>query len=374
MFKEQAPQQRLNDFNLKIADEFSIPANAINNLSIDYDIEKPYVSGSFELETEFDLGNALQFKGETNLQLQAKDVLDYQVNEKFVIFDFNCSRESVNRFVSSGKFIDVVSWDLSKKFVSKGFNNCDLKDVISDVDVGKEALEKSTKELEFDELKKVENFVVSSDKNLLSVQDRMKEYFNCVYFQTHNKIKIKTWNKLYRNNTLTVGDTEVTYANPAESGTPLFDVIEYKNISAQGIDVSKFGARVKTYSYNPLKRTVKPFEYDLTQANRDLNNIEEMKEIPVGTKSVYISHINPEEQIKYTFQRHLMFNSQFMLLASGFFCVNPGETVNLSIKGHENSVENISGKYLITKVTDSITQGYLTQRVVLSRPTPANPS
>ena len=48
--------------------------------------------------------------------------------------------------------------------------------------------------------KKVEYFVVPSDKNLLSVQDRMKEYFNCVYFQTHNKIKIKTWNKLYRNN------------------------------------------------------------------------------------------------------------------------------------------------------------------------------
>ena len=67
-----------------------------------------------------------------------------------------------------------------------------------------------------------------------------------------------------------------------------------------------------------------------------------------------------------------MFNSQFMLLASGFFCVNPGLTVNLSVKGMENDVENISGKYLITRVTDSIAQGYMTQKVVLSRPSPTN--
>ena len=155
MLIEQSPLTALKDLDLKLANEVSIPINSINNLSIDYDIENPYVSGSFEFETDFDLGEILNFKGESELQLQAKDAFENKINEKFIIFNFTCVRQSFNNYISSGKFVDIVSWEFSKIFISKGFSNCNLKDVISDEQVGKSALEKSTKELDFDDTKKI---------------------------------------------------------------------------------------------------------------------------------------------------------------------------------------------------------------------------
>ena len=92
MLIEQSPLTALKDLDLKLANEVSIPINSINNLSIDYDIENPYVSGSFEFETDFDLGEILNFKGESELQLQAKDTFENKINEKFIIFNFTCVR------------------------------------------------------------------------------------------------------------------------------------------------------------------------------------------------------------------------------------------------------------------------------------------
>ena len=368
----QANQNALRDFNLRLNNKFNVPVNSLIDMTIDYDIENPYVSGSFVIETEFDLGEALQFDGEMSCDLQAKDCLDNKINEKFVVFDFSCVRDSSKNFKSYGKFLDIVSWELSKKYISKGFVNCDMKTVLTDIDIAADIFKKTSKKTDFDETKQVENFVVSCNKNLLSIQKRMKEYFNCVYFHTHDKIKLKKWENLFKGELLKVGDKEITYKSPPEASVPLFDIIEYKSLSVKGIDTTKYGVKVKSYSYDPLNRTNKPFEYDLIQANKDLNNLEKIQDNTNGIKTIYTTNINPEEQTKYIFQRNLMFNSQFMLLASGFFCVNPGLTVNLSVKGMENDVENISGKYLITRVTDSIAQGYMTQKVVLSRPSPAN--
>lgn len=368
MLLEQSPLTALKDFDLTLANEVSIPINSINNLSIDYDIENPYVSGSFELETDFDLGESLDFKGETELQLQASDYYENKINEKFIIFNFACERQSFNTYKSTGKFVDIVSWEFSKIFTSKGFNNCNLKDVLTDEQVGKNALEKSPKDLDFDETKKIDNFVISGDKNLLSIQNKMKEYFNCVFFQTHNEIKIKTWNNLFRKQILKIKDKEVNFINPAPNASDFFGILEFQSDSAKGLDISKYGTKVKSFSYNPLNRTVKPFEYDLKQANQDLNNLGEIKETSQAVKSIYVAHINPEEQIKYNFQRNLMFNSKIMFLTNGLFNINPGFTINLSFKQFEKNSENLSGQYLITKVTDNITQGFLTQRIVATRP------
>ena len=368
MLIEQSPLTALKDLDLKLANEVSIPINSINNLSIDYDIENPYVSGSFEFETDFDLGEMLNFKGESELQLQAKDAFENKINEKFIIFNFTCVRQSFNNYISSGKFVDIVSWEFSKIFISKGFNNCNLKDVLSDEQVGKNALEKSTKDLDFDDTKKIENFVISGDKNLLSIQNKMKEYFNCVFFQTHNEIKIKTWNNLFRKQILKIKDKEITFINPSPNANEFFGILEFQTDSAKGLEISKYGTKVKCFSYNPLERTTKPFEYDLAQANKDLNNLGDIKETSHAVKNIYIAHINPEEQIKYNFQRNLMFNSKIVFLTNGLLNINPGFTINLSFKQYEKNSENLSGQYLITKVTDNIVQGFLTQRIVATRP------
>ena len=370
MLIEQSPLTALKDLDLKLANEVSIPINSINNLSIDYDIENPYVSGSFEFETDFDLGEMLNFKGESELQLQAKDAFENKINEKFIIFNFTCVRQSFNNYISSGKFVDIVSWEFSKIFISKGFSNCNLKDVISDEQVGKNALEKSTKDQDFDETKKIENFVISGDKNLLSIQNKMKEYFNCVFFQTHNEIKIKTWNNLFRKQILKIKDKEIIFTNPAPNANEFFGILEFQTDSAKGLEISKYGTKVKCFSYNPLERTTKPFEYDLTQANKDLNNLGKIKETSQAVKNIYIAHINPKEQIKYNFQRNLMFNSKIVFLTNGLLNINPGFTINLSFKQYEKNSENLSGQYLITKVTDNIVQGFLTQRIVATRPSP----
>lgn len=368
---EQQKQQALKEINLNLNDKFTVPQNNITSLIIDYDIENPYISGSFELETEFDVGEAVQFDGEMNIILDATDQLDTKIQEKFVVFDFSCVRGASKNFTTTGKFLDLVSWELSKKFTSKAFVNTDMGEILKDKDIAKEIFDKVSKELDFDNTNKVENFVITANKNLLSIQKRLKEYFNCVYFHTHDKIKIKTWDNLLGSNVLKVGGKEVTYNSPTDDAAPLFDVIEYKTMTLNGLDLVKHGIKAKTFSYNPLKRSVKPFEYNLEKANEDLKNPSKIKDLTQGEKVVYYSYINPEEQTKYSFQRHIMFNSRFMLISTGFFCVNPGDTVNLSIKGMEDAVENISGKYLISRVTDSISQGYITQKVELCRPSPA---
>ena len=65
-----------------------------------------------------------------------------------------------------------------------------------------------------------------------------------------------------------------------------------------------------------------------------------------------------------------MFNSKIVFLTNGLLNINPGFTINLSFKQYEKNSENLSGQYLITKVTDNIVQGFLTQRIVATRPSP----
>ena len=81
----------------------------------------------------------------------------------------------------------------------------------------------------------------------------MKEYFNCVFFQTHNEIKIKTWDNLFRKQILKIKDKEIIFTNPAPNANEFFGILEFQTDSAKGLEISKYGTKV-IYSTDDIKK------------------------------------------------------------------------------------------------------------------------
>lgn len=374
MINFQSPQTKLKEL-VFVIDETIIPVSNITNLKIDYNIESEMVNGEFKIECEFDIGKLAKFKGELPLSIKGKDICDFEMDEKFIIYEFSSVRDKPNYFIADGKFVDVVSYKLSKKRISKSFKDKKLSDILQDEKIGKEIFTQTNKKTEFNDEELIENYTISANANLLDVIKTLKGYSNCYYFHTHEKIKIQPLTKLYKNSILEIKGHDVRYESPPQKPVPFLDVMEYKIIPADGEKLSKYGAKVKAFTYNPLKRNVKPIEYDLEKANKDLGNLnDEIKTSTEGEKMVYIPFYAPETQIKNEFQKHILFGSRLMILSSGYFFINVGETIPVLFQTNEGNVENISGDYLITRVTDVIKQGFLNQKVELTRPSPAKSS
>ena len=365
----QDPRYSLKALDVQI-DGNTIDINHILDITIDFDINNPYISGAILLELTRDTLEKYNFKGNSKVQIKATDTADNEYDNSFVAYESYSKKVTAEIIHITFRILDEFSFNASHLFVSKGYENISLSEILDDDKMLKPLYDQfNSKKKDFEDIsEKLKTFAIPSSKSALNVQNYIKEYFNALVYQTREKYKIQKWETLMNGECLKSGNGDLTYKYPSNVPEYIYTVDDFKINQTNSMNFANYAPDVKIYSYNPLARNAKFLSYDSKKALKDMGSDIKGENVSQGIKFAYQSMVNPKNQIKTMYQRNLYNTSSYELICKGSYKINPGDLVMLEYEGNEGNSKNISGKYLVTRVTDKIIQGAFSQRIILARP------
>ena len=213
--------------------------------------------------------------------------------------------------------------------------------------------------------------------------NNLGQRFNALVFQTRNKYRAISWDKVMDQEVLKEDGEEVTYVYPSNFVSNVFS-IKWKDIGqldssktaiAGNLTEDKFHFDALTgKTIQPDKQTV---ESSISTLNRggaaDSKAITEAKE-NIGIKMT--STYNADLATKYKYYMSLFDSSKVTIIVPGTYVVNVGDLVQLKISlgGKEEESKDdgpsktLSGKYLVSRITEKYVMGFFSQKIELTRP------
>ena len=364
--------QRYGLHNLEVTiDGKEIDITHIVDLTIDFDMYNPYISANLILKVPNDTLEKYKFEGNSKVQILAKDSQGTEFDNTFIAYTSDTIRTAPDEYRITFLLIDEFSFKASRLFVSKGFEKASITDILDSDKMLKPLYDEfNSKKRNFENSDfKLDTFAIPSSKSALSVQNYIKEYFNVLVYQTRTEYKIQKWETLMSREVLKHGGKEVVFKYPCDVFTYIFAIDDFKAKQTNTLESSSFAPDLQIYSYDPKKRNKKFFSYDIKKTVKDMGSDLDVPKVSEGIKFAYQSMVNPENQIKTQYQRNIYGTSTYEMICKGNFIINPGDLVMLSYEGNEKtSSKTLSGKYIVTRVTDKIIQGAFSQRIVIARP------
>ena len=364
--------QRYGLHNLEVTiDGKEIDITHIVDLTIDFDMYNPYISANLILKVPNDTLEKYKFEGNSKVQILAKDSQGTEFDNTFIAYTSDTIRTAPDEYRITFLLIDEFSFKASRLFVSKGFEKASITDILDSDKMLKPLYDEfNSKKRNFENSDfKLDTFAIPSSKSALSVQNYIKEYFNVLVYQTRTEYKIQKWETLMSREVLKHGGKEVVFKYPCDVFTYIFAIDDFKAKQTNTLESSSFAPDLQIYSYDPKKRSKQFFSYDIKKTVKDMGSDLDVPKVSEGIKFAYQSMVNPENQIKTQYQRNIYGTSTYEMICKGNFIINPGDLVMLSYEGNEKtSSKTLSGKYIVTRVTDKIVQGAFSQRIVIARP------
>lgn len=347
-----------------LIDGQKISENYVRDITLNFSILNVFVSGTITLEISGDPLEKQKFQGISKIQISATDSQENEFDNTFIAYNSFSKTISDSSTNIIFQIIDEFSYKCSNTFVGKGFNGVTITDILSVSEMcGQFYDEMNYKEKDFDSFSdNIEFYTSPVNKSLLQVQNQLKEYFNCLIYQTKTKFKIKDWATIFSDD---IKD-DIMFKYPCDNTSYIYGVEECRIKQADQMNNNLFGVKTKMYSYNPLDRKKEFFEYDNSKSLGDIG-ANPIDNETVGVNFKYVPFINPQQQLKARYAEKLLLNNQYELISKGNFNVDIGQVVTLDHIGNEGSSETLSGQYLVTEIQEKIVQMHYSQRILLNR-------
>lgn len=344
----------------------------IKDLTIDFDINNPYISGHLLLHLEKDVFEKYKFEGESKIQIVLADWNGVEFDNTFTAYQSEVIQLSQERIQAQFLFLDEFSIHAGNLYVSKGFKNISVDSILNDNAVLKPLYDKfNSKKKNFDNVSfRLDTYALPSNKSILNIQNDLKNYFNVLIYQTRKEYRLQKWDTLMNSPVLKGADgKDLTFKYPSANADYVYSVDDFNLHQTNTLNVSLQAPNIKAYYYDPLNKSKKTIiDYNHQKAVDDIGSDQKVSNISKGYKMAYQALLNPENQIKTLYQRNLYKNSNIDIIVKGSFSINPGNLVMLDYEGNSGTSDIISGKYVVMRVTDKIVQGAFTQRITLARP------
>ena len=387
--------QTFTEFQNSEGSASNVVARVITDLVIDYSILYNSIVG--HLEVVVPVGDPLEkevFEGNTQIAIIAVDSLGKVFSGAFTAY------KSSTIDVIEGKrikyfFVDSLSYTALNLKRPKNLKDKSLNDILND-EVFNSKNENgqdenifkifSTKETDF----KVDTTIpfmefkaCAGGGDCCNYLNNLGQRFNALVFQTRNKYRAISWDKVMDQEVLKEDGEEVTYVYPSNFVSNVFS-IKWKDIGqldssktaiAGNLTEDKFHFDALTgKTIQPDKQTI---ESSISTLNRggaaDSKAITEAKE-NIGIKMT--STYNADLATKYKYYMSLFDSSKVTIIVPGTYVVNVGDLVQLKISlgGKEEESKDdgpsktLSGKYLVSRITEKYVMGFFSQKIELTRP------
>lgn len=375
MVLELADEYGLRDNVILIGDEV-LKLDMFDSFEIYWDLHELYVHGTFIFRDEGNIFETNKISTNSTIHIYGKDLIDKEMNMDFIIMDISEIRSKSPTYKTHVvKFIDPVMFNIMKLFKSKGFpEKKKIKDIFLEyyksLDNKKWVERFTQKEVKWlikKDLTLEHSYIVPADRPLVTILVRILSDNDILFFPRRDDF-IAIEHKMLLSQKVREGTFEFMPTNSKYT----YRIGDITNNSAKGTASNMIlpNAKEFTYDYNAKRANISKLSYDKIQEDGKLGtNDPGLVKEQEGDKILYNSHGNSSYQEMYRRYTNKMF--EIDIVVPGTFNNQIGDLVEVNIPtnafGDTDIDKNISGEYLITKVTDKFIQSSFVQLLTLSR-------
>jgi hypothetical protein len=373
-------QLKLNENT--VLNEYKVTVNGKNlgsqdmrGIEIRWSLDEIYTIGNIVFLDTIGMIEHGKVKVHDELEISYTDAMEEKYKQKFYITDVHETRADAAKIFAEIKFIDrnIINW--MNTYESKGFSHGKLKDILEyyipkykkDLNPNNEL---DGKEIWGNKDSVSCGHVVPGDRSLAVLIQRWEQEGNFMFFQTRKDINITKWKKLtakspdeYPLKVFSpnqsyiglIGDLRIRAADGVATNVVLSDLQEVT------LKLEESGSKI--FTDVKLKYTEIQDETGSTSST----------DIPLiksnGTENIAV-RTNLSQKHKANYAKFLNNAIQMEVVVPGWAKRNIGDVVKVHIGTHD-VIEDIdkvqSGKWLISKITDKVNQGFYTQKLTLIR-------
>ena len=375
---------------LELADDYGLRDNVIvledevlkldmfDSFEIYWDLHELYIHGSFVFRDEGNIFEKKKITTGAKLHLYGKDLIDKEMNQDFILTDVSEIRSQSPTYKTHVvRFMDPAMYSIMKIYKAKGFpENKKIQDIFMEyyksLDNKKWKERFTQKEVKWmikKDLTLKNPYIVPADRSLMVILHRILSENDILFFSRRND-----YTAIEHKVLLTQKPRAEIFEFMPTNTKYTYRIGDITNNSAKGTSTGTILPNAKEFSYdhNAKKANISKLTHQQITSEGKLGKTESnINEIQEGDKILYNSHGNSTYTDMYRRYTNKMFEIE--ITVPGTFNNQVGDMVEVNIPtnnfGDTNIDKNISGKYLITKVTDKFVQAYFVQRLTLSRST-----
>jgi hypothetical protein len=312
------------------------------------------------------------------IEIYYVDALKETYRQTFLLTDIQDNRATEPfKIFATLKFIDknIINW--LNTFEAKGFEHNDVDKILKYyIDKHKKDLVPKY-ELTADKCKwgnetkpKETSHVVPNDRSLAVLIQRWEQEANFIFFQNRKNIVATHWSKVLKKSPL---EHPLKLNTPNEQYVSKIGDIQVK--SADALSSNIVIPNITEYYVDHLsggKKQVK-VELDFKRALEESGSIGNTQVDWVKSNDTKQVAIRTPTSQKFIANYQKFINNMIVMevIVPGWNKREIGEIVEVKMESHDNLTQdvdkNLSGKWLISKLTDKINQGFFSQKLTLTR-------
>jgi hypothetical protein len=373
MWLKTSEYMAVDDFRFEINGK-RVVVQDIKSLEVRWQLSELYTIGEAVFIDSIGIIEHTKMMPHQDLKISWKDATGETFNQTFYVTNIQDVRAEKGQVVGLIRFIDKNIINFINTFESKGFPNGDIK-LILDYYVNKYKVDKS-----FDNQISSYKYgnetnpgnpsqAVPGDRSLANLIEKWSTDADFIFYQERKKITCTCWNKLLskscKGEPLIIQGQNLNYVGRV--GDMLSD-------TADSLTANIIMPNIEQYYMKHLegkKHIIEPYSY--TDARSESGGplgskvVEWVK--PNDTKNIAVRR-DKSKKFKYTYKKYVNNMQILEVITPGDSTREVGDVMKVMFQSHELNEEldeNLVGKWLVAKITDKITMGYLTQKLTLIR-------
>lgn len=355
---------QLTDFKVTINGILMTESQVIE-IKMKWNIENFKVVGYMAIKDMGNIVEQLPIRANDLIKLDMVDFDEIPTNEEVRIVDIGYNRNQSGEASVILYFVDPITLEAIKLYSEYSWKSADVVEIIDHPETLKPFL---NKEKDFtSDIPKFENFVIPLNVPFNVTMHWCTKKSNVFFFQTRNKIRIKTIRELF--------------AQPSEPKWFYYKCInnlyrrkifELDTKYAKMLDINVLQPPGKVASFSNETKKLEYIEENYSGSVDKLNSLGNVKQnIPQGkSKHYYKSRTHIREATDFQWGKNSYKGLMIEMLVPGQFVTNIGAVVYLDLvfwTDAKQEEKNISGEWLIVEITDIIRPPDFVQRIVLAR-------
>lgn len=349
-------------------DTTQIPQDDVLSCEFKYNFFETPIYGKVVIRDSFDLDNFkdLKFNGSANLTIKATDNKQTIFFQTFSIVDMKVENEFKKTKHLAFYLVDVFTYSLSKKFLTKSFNSTVTSAFNDCVETDLNLLQKDKKTFNVENSQKEEQFAIPFNTSVYEFFKQRFRYSNIRMFYDHNNFNVKeldlskckireelftdrTTNKWYY---YRIHQYKRKQPSKGQIILPQNVVrVHGKNIEEEQVNLKEFISKITLNDNGDEFLSMQTSQGDISNPSSE----------PLGAQL-------------FDLTQNLLETNQLTIFVTGLFTNDIGTIMNVHLDTKSPFAENqingdvsSSGKFLVTEIVDKFIGTKFIQRITLSR-------
>lgn len=360
---------------------FDIYSEQTLDLEINWCIDELFTHGSLVFHDILNYNEHIPLTNKMRLLIKAADIFGGTFEQTFCITSFSSTIPDNSTKIGKILFVDETYYQLSNLYKSKGFKDKSISDIFKDYMSEIKPNVVAVKPIQVEDIPyKIPYYTTNQNYPVIkTLYDRM--YIDgFMYFQNRLKQYFIPSDKILNFCTDLTSILVFGVWSPTSPESKLPIAIQDFSIGQNNKDMTNaITPDTSLITFNYLDKKPIKIDYDIKTANDDMKIMTSSTKELIGTtgrKYIQIPYTDGSEKPGFgsrIFGFKLLENNKIDILVNGSFMNEVYTKVALNMQSLNvfsyKYNQATSGKYIVYKITDKITQGNFTQKITLAKPT-----